>query len=452
MGGVGVGGPAQQPVERLLPREQRHGSGIGQRVLVGAGVSGELEGEHGQGAPDRIQVGGGGGPVGRDLRRLVADRPVDGAVLVVDPAHAAHVDELEHLLRLDHVVRLEVAVDQPAAVQVAERAQHLDRVGERVLDRHRPASLPLVQQDLPERAAADVLHHDVSGRLAAALIGVLDEVVDPDDVGVVHGGQELPLRHRGRHGVRVAGAEQALQHPPAVADVAVLGQVDPAEPAVRQAAEHLVLAADQIPGLQLRGEGEAGAAVAAETLGQPGPPVPGAADGLLAVRAESPALRHLWVGEYGAGGVLRGDRRDLHQARAEVPPGRSAGAGVRAAGAGAAARCPDAAAGARRGRGRAPLVVGRRDRHRGRGGGHPADRAVPVFDGAAAARLGAGGRCRRCRRWPGRGAGDRGRGGGHPADRAVPVFDGAAAARLRALGSGCGHCGCLRPLSARVAC
>src|SRR4029077_16827258 len=131
------------------------------------------------------------------------------------------------------------------------------------------------------------------------------------------------------HGVRVAGAEQALQHSPAVADVAVLGQVDPAEPAVGQAAETLVLAADQIPGLQLRGEGEAGAAVAAETLGQPGPPVPGAADGLLAVRAESPALRHLWVGEYGDGGVVRGDRGDLHQARAEVPPGRSAGAGVR---------------------------------------------------------------------------------------------------------------------------
>ena len=422
-------------------------------MLIGAGVSGELEGEHRQGAADRVQVGGGGGPVGRDLRCLVADRPVDGAVLVVDPAHAAHVDELEHLFRLDHVVRLEVAVDQPAAVQVAERAQHLDRVGERVLDRHRPAGLPLVEQDLPERAAADVLHHDVSGRLAAARIGVLDEVVDPDDVGMVDGGQELPLRHRGRHGVRVAGVEQALEHPPAVADVAVLGQVDPAEPAVGQAAEHLVLAADQIPGLQLRGEGEAGAAVAAEALGQPGPPVSGAADGLLAVRAEPLALRHLRVGEYGAGRVMGGDRRDLHQARAEVPPGRSAGAAVRAAGAGAAARCPACLL--------PPVPAGAGNEPRswsaavtGTGPGaaaiphtvqYPSSMVPPqpgwvqVAGAAGAAEAGAAGR-------------SRGRGGGHPAHGAVAVFDGAAAARLRALGSGCGHCGCLRPLSARIAC
>ena len=37
--GVGVGGPAQQPVERLLPREHRHVARIGQRVLVRAGVA-----------------------------------------------------------------------------------------------------------------------------------------------------------------------------------------------------------------------------------------------------------------------------------------------------------------------------------------------------------------------------------------------------------------------------
>ena len=152
---------------------------------------------------------------------------------------------------------------------------------------------------------------------------VLDEVVDPDDVGVVHGGQELPLGHRGRHGVGVAGVEQALEHPPAVADVAVLGQVDPAEPAVGQAAEHLVLAADQISGLQLRGEGERGAAVAAEALGQPGAPVPGAADRAARTWGRTACSRHLRVGEYGAGGVVGGDRRDLHQAGPEVPAGRS---------------------------------------------------------------------------------------------------------------------------------
>jgi len=47
-----------------------------------------------------------------DLRRLVPDGPVDRPV-AVDPAHPAHVDELELLLGLDDVIRLEVAVHQP---------------------------------------------------------------------------------------------------------------------------------------------------------------------------------------------------------------------------------------------------------------------------------------------------------------------------------------------------
>src|SRR5262249_22060764 len=80
--GIGGGGPAQQPVERLLLREQRHRVWARERVLVGAGVPGEVEGEHGQGTPDRVQVRRRGGSVARDLRCLVADRSVDRAVLV----------------------------------------------------------------------------------------------------------------------------------------------------------------------------------------------------------------------------------------------------------------------------------------------------------------------------------------------------------------------------------
>src|SRR5262249_41647527 len=160
-------------------------------------------------AADGEQVGGYRRTLGLDLRRLVANGPVDRAV-AVDGPDAAHVDELELFLGLYHVVRFEVAVHEPAGVQVAERGQHLDRVGERVRHRARPGA-----PDVLQRLAADVLHHDV------ASVAVLDEVVDPDDVGVLNLGQELPLGYGRFHGVRVAGVQQALEHHPAVADVVV---------------------------------------------------------------------------------------------------------------------------------------------------------------------------------------------------------------------------------------
>ena len=162
---VGVGGAAQQPGVGLLPDQQR--LGLGQPELVRALEAGELEGEHGQEPAHGVQVGAGRRPVVLDLRRLVADRPVDRPV-VVDVADAAHVDELELLFGLDDVVRLEVAVDKAPVVQVAERGQDLQRVGERVRQRDRLAPLAGVEPDLLERLAADVLHHDVARGLAVA--------------------------------------------------------------------------------------------------------------------------------------------------------------------------------------------------------------------------------------------------------------------------------------------
>ena len=74
------------------------------------------------------------GPTTGDLRRLVADGPVDRRVEVVEPAHAAEVDQLDGVADLDEVVRLEVAVDQVEVVEVLERRQHLDDVGHRLVD------------------------------------------------------------------------------------------------------------------------------------------------------------------------------------------------------------------------------------------------------------------------------------------------------------------------------
>src|SRR6185437_12434991 len=176
---------------------------------------------------------------------------------------------------------------------------------------------PGVLQDLLERLAAHVFHHDVPGRLPRPPVRVLHEVIDPHDIRVFHLGEELALGDRGGHGIGVAGIEQALEHHPAAADVVVPGQVDPAEPAEGEAAEHLVLARYQVARFQLRAEREPGAAVAAETLSQPRPAVLTAPDGLLAACAEAAALRDLRIGEDGTGRVAVGHRRDLHQPRAQ---------------------------------------------------------------------------------------------------------------------------------------
>ena len=77
--------------------------------------------------------------------------------------------------------------------------------------------------------AADVLHDDVAGAL------VRHEVVDLDDQRVLDLGEELLLGDGRREGVRVAAVEQALEHDPAVRDVAVAGEVDPAQAAVGEA-------------------------------------------------------------------------------------------------------------------------------------------------------------------------------------------------------------------------
>jgi hypothetical protein len=71
---------------------------------------------------------------------------------------------------------------------------------------------------------------------------MLDEVVDADDVGVLDLRQELALGQRRLLRVGVPGVEHALQHDPPAREVVVGRQVEPAEAAVGQAPDHLVLA------------------------------------------------------------------------------------------------------------------------------------------------------------------------------------------------------------------
>src|SRR4029079_15820042 len=111
---------------------------------------------------------------------------------------------------------------------------------------------------------------------------MLDEVVDADDVRVFDPGEceDLGLGHRHRLGV--AGVQQALEDHPAVFDVAVDRQINPAEAAVRNATLDLVLSANQVPARKLGYKRISRATLGAEALGSSGLSVPTASDRLVA--------------------------------------------------------------------------------------------------------------------------------------------------------------------------
>ena len=181
----------------------------------------------------------------RPLPAPVAARAVDVAARIVQPAHAAHVDQLDVRRRaFEHeVVGLHVAIDHAGGVQVGERAEDAMHVGDGLGGRQRTALLA----ERLDRRAVDVLHHD------EAFGPALDEVVDADDVGVLHGRQELAFGHGGGRGRFVGRVQQPLEHHPAI-EHGVLGQVDPAQSAVGQAALDLVLVGDDVARLERRDE------------------------------------------------------------------------------------------------------------------------------------------------------------------------------------------------------
>ncbi len=219
-------------------------------------------------------------------------------------------------------------------------------------------------------------------------------------------GQEPPFGDGGGHRVLVAGVQQALEHDPPVGDRAVHRQVDPAQPAVRQAARHLVLPVHHVPGAQLGHEGVGVAALGAEPLGAARAVAAGPAHRRAAVRAgaEPLALGHPRVVQHHGPRVGPRHRRHVDQARAQPPAVRAArplaGAAHRQ---GADRRLP-----AQRPRqpagDRAP---GPRRRPRRRAGGRPRSRRT-----AAAGRTAGAGRAGR----PGRGRAPR-RPAGDPGGR-----------------------------------
>src|SRR5689334_12410452 len=204
-------------------------------------------------------------------------------------------------------------------MQVAERRNDLDHVGDRLIRRQRSVEL---LAHLLQRLAADELHHDVANR-DPRRIRMLDEVVDLDDVRMLDPRERENLRLGHGHRLGIAGVEQALEHHPAVFDVAVGRQVDPAEAAVRYRALNFVLAADDFTARKLGNKRVSRATLGAEALGAARLPVTLATHRLVAVvvAAVAAALGYLRIGEYRRRRVALRYARHLHNPCAEAAAG-----------------------------------------------------------------------------------------------------------------------------------
>ena len=146
-----------------------------------------------------------------------------------------------------------------------------------------------------------------------------DDVVHLHDEGVFDAGEKLLFGLGGRDRVGVAGVEQAFEHHPSVGDVAVAGEVDPAEPAVGERADDLVLPGHEVAGVKFGCERVGVAALGAVALGTSGHVTVGAAYGCAATGAVAFALGHHRVEHHRIGGI--GHRRAGHMRQARAQPG-----------------------------------------------------------------------------------------------------------------------------------
>src|SRR5262249_30608928 len=112
----------------------------------------------------------------------------------------------------------------------------------------------------------DIFHDDVAGHSAGPGIRMLNEVVDVDDVRMLHLGEEPALGNGSCLRCAVLAVQQALEYDRAPVQVVVNCQVDPAETAMGEATEYLVLVGYHVPGCELGGEGEPRPAFRAEAL------------------------------------------------------------------------------------------------------------------------------------------------------------------------------------------
>ena len=211
----GGGDPPQRPLV-VLQGEQihRHGvddqreQGCGQAVLVPRGP------------------GGAAGPLLGGHEAVGPEHPLRGDRCLPGHVRDAEVDELGHPLGGDQDVgRLDVAVDHPAVVGVDQPLGHRD--GD--LDRGPMGHRPVVLEPGPQVLALDDLHDDVRTD------GLVADIEDPHQVGVVQGGHGAGLPGEPRRQIRIRAQPRGedLDGPPAV-QLGVPSPIHRRHPAVPQ--------------------------------------------------------------------------------------------------------------------------------------------------------------------------------------------------------------------------
>jgi len=261
------GGLQQEPIQRLPLVEKRLVRGSGKAVLVLALVKCEVQAQHRNRSPNRVEVGCDRWPHLGHLGRLEALRPKDRSRMIVNLHHSTNIDQLDAISDRHHVGRLQVVVDQVLVVQIPERWKNPQHVRQGFGHRERvvlaTVGLAAVLSLRAERLPAHKLHDDV----ARAFPG--HEVVDVDDAAVLDPGEELSLGHCRRHRIYVVFVEEPFQYHPAIRHCGVLAQIDPTHTAVGDRAEDAVLLADELARGEfrfVRDKVELGSTVSAEPL------------------------------------------------------------------------------------------------------------------------------------------------------------------------------------------
>jgi hypothetical protein len=133
-------------------------------------------------------------------------------------------------------------------MQVAHCRQDLQAIGDYLLNRqwlHAARTIVVCKRYLPQRWARNIFYDEVTALITSPWIGMQHNAVDLSDVRVIQLGKKPYFVTSGgsRH---VRGVDQPFEDDPAIIQVTVPCQVDPAQPASGEHSEHLVPARNDV--------------------------------------------------------------------------------------------------------------------------------------------------------------------------------------------------------------
>ena len=137
---IRVAAPREQAVQGDVAAQSFGRTRRGQLMREHAIHLRQIQDQRGERAADRVNVTSYRRPLPRHLRRLIPLRAIDIAVRP-DAADRAQVNELHLVFGDNDVVRLQVVVHHPAAVQIPQRGQDLEDVGDGQVDRQQVVAL-----------------------------------------------------------------------------------------------------------------------------------------------------------------------------------------------------------------------------------------------------------------------------------------------------------------------